>query len=188
MTTRRSLLQTSAAALALSSTRLPAAEPEPGPAMRRALPATHTPGKPGDFDFLTGHWHIANWQRKPDGSVDRFEGSARVVGILAGIASVEELNIPSRDFAGLGLRLLDVKKQQWSDFWVNAKSGELSTPGLLGSFEDGAGIFESQDGGVLYRSVWDQITPKSCRWQQATSRDGGKTWQLDWSMQWQRTA
>jgi hypothetical protein len=90
----------------------------------------------------------------------------------------------------MGLRLLDVKQAQWSDFWVNATSGELGAPGLRGSFESGAGIFEeaSEEGGkpVLYRSVWDRITTTSCRWQQGASRDGGKTWALDWSMDWTR--
>lgn len=191
---RRQLLQ-SAAALALAggaNAQASAVEPQPGPAMTAALPATRTPGKPGDFDFLSGRWKILNHKRRggPQGAWDVFEGEATVHGILAGICSVEELRIPARQFSGMGLRLLDVKKAQWSDFWVNAASGELGAQGLPGSFEGGAGIFEAQeeeDGQrVIYRSVWDRITPTSCRWQQAASRDGGRTWAMDWSMDWTR--
>jgi len=192
-TERRRALQT-AAALAVASS-LPASaaatdEPSPSAAMRRALPPQRTPGRPGDFDFLNGHWKIQHQRRKED-SWDRFEGEARCDGLLGGVCSVEELLIPARGFSGMGLRLLDVKARRWSDFWVNAASGALTTPGLSGSFEDGAGIFESEDTDergvrVLYRSVWDQITRDACRWQQGSSRDGGQSWAVDWSMAWRR--
>lgn len=189
---RRRLLQ-AAAALALTpnagAAPVAPAEPQPGPAMTGNLPTTRTPGKPGDFDFLTGRWKIVNHRRR-NGAWDAFEGEATVHAILAGICSVEELRIPARQFSGMGLRLLDVKKAQWSDFWVSAASGEMGAQGLKGSFEGGAGIFEeaSEEDGkpVLYRSVWDLITPTACRWQQAASRDGGKSWMLDWSMDWTR--
>jgi hypothetical protein len=39
---------------------------------------------------------------------------------------------------------------------------------------------------VIYRGVWDQITPTSCRWLQASSKDGGASWQETWVMQWTR--
>ncbi|MGM9481490.1 hypothetical protein ACS5PN_09895 [Roseateles sp. NT4] len=193
---RRQLLQ-AAAAMTLAGTAAAAtpAEPQAGPAMTAALPATRTRGKPGDFDFLTGRWKILNHKRRTGTNGDFwdvFEGEATVHAILAGICSVEELRIPARQFSGMGLRLLDMKKAQWSDFWVNAASGELGAQGLPGSFEGGAGIFQeaSEEDGkpVLYRSVWDRITPSSCRWQQAASRDGGKTWAMDWSMDWTRVA
>ena len=155
------------------------------------LPATRTPGRAGDFDFLSGHWTIRNHKRRTgaEGGWDVFDGEATVHGLLAGVCSVEELRIPARQFSGMGLRLLDVKQARWSDFWVNAASGALGGDGLPGSFEGGAGIFQSEDddpahpgGRVIYRSVWDRITPTSCRWQQGNSRDGGRTWVLDWSM------
>ena len=191
---RRQLLQAAAALTLAGSAAAEPAEPQPGPAMTAPLPPTRTPGKPGDFDFLTVRWAIRNHKRRggPAGAWDVFEGEATVHALLAGICSVEELRIPARQFSGMGLRLLDVARAQWSDFWVNAASGELGTPGLRGSFEHGVGVFEEQaeaDGQpVLYRSVWDRITPTGCRWQQAASRDGGATWVLDWSMDWTRVA
>ncbi|RZJ00412.1 MAG: hypothetical protein EOP39_24185 [Rubrivivax sp.] len=189
---RRQLLQAAAAiTIAGNAAAAAPAEPVPGPAMTGPLPATRTPGKPGDFDFLSGRWKIINHKRR-HGVWDAFEGEATVHPILAGICSIEELRIPARQFSGMGLRLLDVRKAQWSDFWVNGAAGELGAQGLPGSFEGDAGIFQEQseeDGKpVLYRSVWDRITPTSCRWQQATSRDGGKTWMMDWSMDWTRVA
>lgn len=147
------------------------------------------PGNPGDFDFLTGEWRIANRFRE-DGRWIEFPGEATVVGILGGIASVEELRIPARGFSGMGLRLLDVERRIWSDHWVNARSGVVTVPGQTGGFVDGVGTFISRDGEgeemLLYRGVWDSITPTSCRWFQGASRDGGRSWDDSWFMDWTR--
>jgi hypothetical protein len=158
------------------------------PAARAADPTAGT-GKPGEFDFLTGSWTIANRKRTKPGADgwDVFPGASTCWSILGGIASIEELRIPARDFSGMGLRLLDVEKRVWSDFWVNGKSGVLTTPGTTGRFADGAGVFVSdEEDGVTVRGVWDRITERSCRWSQAISRDGGKTWEDDWLMDWTR--
>ena len=147
------------------------------------------PGKIGDFDFLSGNWTIKHRQKK-DGKWDVVEGEATVVGILGGIASVEELRIPSRNFSAMGLRLLDVERKLWADYWVNRKSGVFNRP-AWGGFALGVGTWDSADvdGGVpvITRGVWDQVTPASCRWRQARSRDDGKTWEENWIMHWMRT-
>lgn len=157
-----------------------------------ASAAPHKPvatGNAGEFDFLSGNWTIKHRQKK-DGKWDVFDGEATVLGILGGIASVEELRIPSRNFSGMGLRLLDVERELWADYWVNRKSGVLNPP-VWGGFTHGVGTWDSADveAGVpvITRGVWDQITPTSCRWRQAQSRDDGKTWEENWIMQWMRT-
>lgn len=154
-----------------------------------ASTAPTTAGRPGDFDFLTGEWRIHNRFLEGDRWIE-FPGEATVVAILGGICSIEELRIPARNFSGMGLRLLDVEKKVWSDHWVNAKSGVVGVPGQLGVFENGVGTFVSEDtddrGKVLYRGVWDRITPNSCRWFQGWSRDGGSTWTDTWFMDWTR--
>lgn len=152
------------------------------------------PGKPGDFDFLHGEWRI-NHRRLKDPSNnqwDVFEGEATCWSILNGIASIEELRIPSRQFSGMGLRILDIEKKLWSDFWVNSKSGVLTAPGVTGGFKNGVGIFNSeeveQEKTILARGMWDNISRDTCRWQQAVSTDGGQSWQDNWIMDWRRVA
>ncbi len=146
-------------------------------------------GKPGDFDFLAGSWKISHRQRKGK-EWDEFSGEATCWTILGGIGSVEELRIPARNFSGMGLRLLDVEKRIWSDYWVNARSGVLGAAGLTGVFIKGVGNFtaEDVDNGqpIVVRGVWDRITKTSCRWRQGVSRDGGKTWDDNWFMDWVR--
>lgn len=183
---RRSLLQSAAGLVALAASGQLVLAPAPAQA---GVPKAR--GRPGDFDFLAGEWKIRNRRFKPDTKVwDEFEGEATCWTILGGVGSVEELRIPARQFSGMGLRLLDVEKALWSDFWVNAKSGVLSTPGMNGAFQDGAGIFEADDVDgeqpIKVRGVWDRITSKSCRWHQAVSRDGGKSWEENWFMDWTR--
>ena len=157
-----------------------------------AAPTRPTPGKPGDFDFLAGNWKIKHRRLTAPATWDEFEGEATCWTILGGVGSVEELRIPARNFSGMGLRLLDVSNRVWWDYWVNAKSGVLTTPGQSGSFENGAGIFlaDDVDGDrpIKVRGVWDQITRSSCRWSQAISRDGGKTWEDNWIMHWTRVS
>ncbi|MBL8308824.1 MAG: hypothetical protein JNL19_00235 [Burkholderiales bacterium] len=184
---RRALLQAAAASALVQLAAMPAA----AQASRPASPPPRTPGKPGDFDFLSGQWKIHNRQRKAgQKDWDEFPGEATVWSILGGVCSIEELRIPARNFSGMGLRVLDMDKRVWSDYWMNAKSGVLGSEGTPGSFENGAGIFishDTEDGKpVQYRGLWDGITATSCRWSQAVSRDGGKTWDDNWRMQWTR--
>jgi len=148
-------------------------------------------GKPGDFNFLTGEWRIHN-RFLENGRWIEFPGEATVRAILKGVCSIEELRIPARDFSGMGLRVLDMEKRLWSDHWVNAKSGVVTAPGQIGSFVDGVGTFMSEgdegDRKMLYRGVWDRITPISCRWSQGASADGGKSWAESWFMDWTRVS
>jgi hypothetical protein len=152
-----------------------------------AAPSAPT-GQPGDFDFLGGNWKIKNRQLQ-NGVWDAFEGEATVYGMLAGIAGVEDSRIPVRGFSGMGLRLLDVERKLWADYWVNSKSGVLTQP-AWGGFVDGVGVWDSDDKvgelSVIVRGIWDEITAASCRWRQAVSRDGGTSWQKNWVMRWAR--
>ena len=182
--TRREVLVT-AAALAMTAMATSAAGDEKAAEKKPE-------GKAGDFDFLAGEWKIHNRRLKSDGrdEWDEFEGEATCWTILAGVGSVEELRIPARKFSGMGLRLLDVEKRLWNDFWVNSKSGVLTTPGQVGLFENGVGTFtaDDMDGDkpIKVRGVWDKITPISCRWSQAVSYDQGLTWKENWVMDWSR--
>ena len=173
---RRTLIQ-SAALLALGKLALDGA-----PALAAGVAAT------GDFAFLAGNWRIAN-RMKSAGAWIEFAGEATVHSLLAGNASIEELRIPARNFSGLGIRLYDAAAGVWNDHWVNGQQRTVNSP-MPGTFENGVGTFTSDDdeGGVAIkaRGVWDRITPTSCRWHQATSRDGGATWDMSWEMHWTR--
>jgi hypothetical protein len=178
---RRTMLETGGA-LALAALAGAAVQ-----AADRPMPSTALPGG-GDFAFLAGEWRIAN-RRKRDGKWDEFPGEATVHALLGGLASIEELRIPARDFFGMGVRVYHLKEKHWADHWTSAGNMVVNDP-LFGTFVNGDGVFvnEEKDGDVTvtYRSLWNRITPTGCRWTQATSRDGGATWDYDWMMDWTR--
>ena len=160
------------------------------------FPAVHEAGSAygramHDFDFLTGEWVIENRRLVTPGGDDwdEFEGEATVTSVLGGMASIEDLRIPARGFAGMGVRVFHVETGQWADHWVSGRDGVVNEP-MMGSFVDGVGTFTAVDDDdghpVIARGVWDEITPTSCRWHQATSADGGFNWDLNWEMHWRR--
>jgi hypothetical protein len=84
---------------------------------------------------------------------------------------------------GLSLRLYNPKARQWSLNFANSKAGVLSVP-TVGEFKNGRGEFYDQEelNGrmILVRNIWSDITENSCRFVQAFSDDGGKTWEDNW--------
>ena len=83
----------------------------------------------------------------------------------------------------MSLRLYNPEAKQWSLNYATSKGGALGTP-TVGEFENGRGEFYDIEefGGrmILVRNVWSDITPTSCRFEQAFSEDGGKTWEVNW--------
>lgn len=170
----------------LMAATTPASIPPPGP-------GAVTGKGPGDFDFLTGEWKIK--LRKfdtsgPDGKKER-DASATVHRVLNGAGSIEELRNGDGSIWGMGVRVWHPKEARWADHWTSGQDGVVNPP-QLGQFVDGAGIFlaDDEDEGkpVKIKAVWDQITPASCRWYQIMSRDGGKTWEYGWYMDWTRAS
>jgi hypothetical protein len=147
----------------------------------------------GDFDFLAGTWKIHH-RRLKDGTTDVWEQSvsgATVHRVLDGMGSIEELRKPDGSYMGMGIRVWLPHEQQWADHWTGTYNGVVNPP-QKGQFIDGEGIFvtEEEVDGIKwqYRGVWDRITPASCRWHQSSSKDGGKTWEWNWWMDWTRLA
>ena len=90
---------------------------------------------------------------------------------------------PAGDIAALSLRLYNPQSRQWSLNFANSKSGALSQP-TIGEFKNGRGEFFDQESfngrAILVRFVISDISPNSCRFEQAFSEDGGKSWEVNW--------
>ena len=113
------------------------------------------------------------------------DGTTVVTHLLGGRANLVELEAegPRGPFRGLSLRLYDPRAGTWSLHFANAANGQLVAP-TVGGFHDGRGEFfsdETLDGKpIRVRLVISDITPASCRFEQAFSADGGKTWETNW--------
>lgn len=149
---------------------------------------------PDDFDFLNGAWAVRNrrLKRRHVGSDDwdEFPGVSACRPLLGGLANVDEIVFPTKGFAGATLRTFDRAEAEWSLYWINSATGGLFPP-VRGRFADGRGVFfgDDEDDGrpVKVRFVWSEVTPVAARWEQAFSVDGGRTWEVNWVMEFSRT-
>jgi hypothetical protein len=142
-----------------------------------------------DFDFEIGTWKTHLWRLVDPltGSTKwvEYEGTSIVRKIWGGRANLVELvaDGPADHFEGLNLRLYNPQSRQWSLNFAGSKSGTLSPP-TIGEFNNGRGEFFSQETmngrAILVRFVISDITPDSCRFEQAFSDGGGKNWEVNW--------
>src|SRR5437867_82777 len=142
-----------------------------------------------DFDFEIGTWktHLKRRLRPLTGSTTwvEYEGTTVVRKVWNGRANLVELEVdgPAGHIEGLSLRLYNPESRQWSLNFSNSADGTLSPP-TIGEFKNGCGEFFNQEtlnGRAIYvRFVISCITPNSCRFEQAFSDDGGKTWEVNW--------
>jgi hypothetical protein len=142
-----------------------------------------------DFDFEIGTWktHVSRLLHPLTGSTTwiEYEGTTVVRKVWNGRANLVELEAdgPAGHFEGLNLRLYNPQSHQWSLNFANSNGGTMSQP-TIGEFKNGRGEFfdqETLNGRAIYvRFVISDITPNSCRFEQAFSDDGGKTWEVNW--------
>jgi hypothetical protein len=168
-------------ACAGSGARGPAAVP-PGFTLDRT-------GDVHDFDYFEGGWTTAQrrLRERGVGSTDweEFPATLCATPYLAGHATVDELYMPTRDRAGLTLRLFDLGRRQWSVYWVNSATGRLDPVPVVGGFAGARGEFYAVDRddkgrAIKVRYVWTILSPDTARWEQAFSYDD-RTWETNWT-------
>jgi hypothetical protein len=148
-----------------------------------------------DFDFLIGTWNVHHHtlRKRLKGSTDwhEFDGETVSRKILNGLGNMDE-NIIHRETGpvhAITLRLFNPESKEWSIYWSTDLTGILDVP-MIGGFKNGRGEFYSQEvfeGRHIYnRFIWSKITQTSCQWEQAFSIDGGKTWETNWIMEFER--
>ncbi|MGH9855002.1 MAG: hypothetical protein ACREBD_34665, partial [Blastocatellia bacterium] len=149
---------------------------------------------PRDFDFLVGDWRVDHrYIRASTREWADIDGTYDNRPLMGGWANVEEhwMNAPSGAYRAVGLRAYDPKTEQWSIWWLDGRdpSGNIDPP-VKGRFENGVGAFFGDitlNGKPMrVRFIWSHITPTSARWEQAYSADAGKTWETNWTMNFQR--
>jgi hypothetical protein len=142
-----------------------------------------------DFDFEIGTWktHLRRLVHPLTGSTTwvEYEGTSVVRKVWNGRANLVEpvADGPGGHFEGLNLRLYNPESHQWSLNFAGSSGDALSQP-TIGEFKNGRGEFFDQETlngrAILVRFVMSDTTPDSCRFEQAFSEDGGKTWEVNW--------
>lgn len=165
------------------------AQPSQDASQTKPQPAAAQRDGQRDFDFEIGSWKTKLSRRlRPLTGSDtwvEYEGTTVVRKVWDGRANLVELEVegPSGRIEGLSLRLYNPEARQWSLNFSNSASGTL-TPPVIGEFKNGRGEFYGQETlngrAILVRFVISDITRDSCRFEQAFSDDGGKTWEVNW--------
>ena len=150
-----------------------------------------------DFDFEIGSWktHLSRLVHPLTGSHTwiEYEGTTIVRRVWSSRANLVELKAdgPAGHFEGLNLRLYNPQARQWSLNFANSSTGIFNPP-TIGEFRNGRGEFFDQETlngrSIFVRFVISNISPDSCRFEQAFSDDGGRTWEVNWIATDTRTA
>jgi hypothetical protein len=151
-----------------------------------------------DFDFLRGHWrvHHRRLRDRLAGSTewDEFLGRCSMQTVMGGFGNVDDnlLHLPGGDYRAAAMRAFDPKTRRWAIWWLDGRNPHTIDAPVIGSFENGVGVFEADDTykgrPVRVRFTWSETHTASPRWAQAFSADGGKTWETNWTMRFERIA
>lgn len=175
----------------LSSLLAIASQPLQASAQEGSSAAKPQPARDGQRDF---DWELGTWKtrlkrrlRPLTGSNEwvEYEGTTVVRKVWNGRANLVELDVtgPAGHIEGLSLRLYNPESRQWSLNFSNSASGTLTLP-TIGGFTNGRGEFYAQETlngrAIFVRFFISDITQESCRFEQAFSDDGGKTWEVNW--------
>jgi len=138
------------------------------------------------FDFWVGNWDLV-WKER-DGTTAT--GTNIVTKILDGKAIRENfsgLTGQSKGFKGESISILDNRTREWKQTWIDNQGAYM--PFIGGS--DGSSRFFSQEftkNGKLVKQkmVFHDITKESFVWDWMSSPDSGKTWTINWSINYKR--
>ena len=145
-----------------------------------------------DFDFWMGSWKVHNryLKKRLKGSTDwvEFEATSVARPLLGGLGNEDEFRTDyNGGFIGMSFRFFDPETRTWSIYWADSRRPGQLDPPVVGSFTGDIGRFEGADTlagkPVLVRFDWSRVKTPSPLWEQSFSADGGKTWELNWVME-----
>jgi hypothetical protein len=137
------------------------------------------------FDFWVGEWDLT-W---PGDNGEAAHGTNNIKRVLDGCIVQENFSganpMPLR---GTSVSVFDVNSRRWKQTWVDNSGGYLD---FVGEFKDGQMILQRQfirkDGSrIMQRMVWKNISHNDLDWSWEASKDGGKTWQVNWPIHYKR--
>ncbi|HEY0681325.1 MAG TPA: hypothetical protein VGD45_03245 [Steroidobacter sp.] len=156
----------------------------------KASPLARIDSAPRDFDSLVGTWQVRNRRLKQRlvGSTqwEEFDNTLVNRAVLGGFGNVGDnvFHAPGGTYCGLSLRAYDSNTREWLSWWLDGRSPTRIGSPMRGSFKDGIGTLLGDDvyngKPIKIRSQWSKLTAGSAHWEQASSADGGRTWETNW--------
>jgi hypothetical protein len=146
-----------------------------------------------DVDFIFGDWTIRNRKLLDAADLDcsewiEFVTTSRVELMFDGLAHFERISAgpqtPEGPWEGFTLRQFDPRERQWRIWWASSRRPGHLDPPLTGQFRDGVGEFLGEDtlDGQPIEVRRTHPAPGQGSWSQEFSHDAGRTWRLNWTM------
>jgi hypothetical protein len=158
-----------------SQTAAPAAQPQPCADARQK-----------QLDFWVGEWDLT-WPGENQGEVAR--GTNSIKHTMDGCVVEENFSGgDSMKLRGMSVSLFDATAGKWKQIWVDNEGSYLD---FVGGFKDGQMILAREavrpDGTrIIQRMVFKNIGPNELDWSWEASKDGGKTWTVQWPIHYKR--
>jgi len=151
-----------------------------------------------DFDAFLGKWQVRHRRlaQRLAGSNEweEFDGTSHWQSILGGSANFNEsvVHRSGETYQSLGLRAYDAKTSVWTDWSLSGRDATKITVDGVGRFANGIGTFFAEDTfadkPIRVRGTFTPLSPRSMRWEQAFSPDGGRSWETNYVMEHTRIA
>jgi hypothetical protein len=149
----------------------------------------------GNFDFLIGSWRVRHRRLKQRLANNHdwieFEGTCVTRKILGGAGNIDEhfLELPEGSYHALAVRTYDRTTNDWSIWWFDGRYPNRLDPPVVGRFDNEEGTFHANDmlndQPIRIRFLWTNLNTEP-RWEQSFSDDDGKTWEVNWVMEFVR--
>ncbi len=151
----------------------------------QALPDLCMIAEQKQFDFWIGEWDLT-WPGQKAGEVGH--GTNSIKRILDGCVVQESFSAQQDHLRGTSVSTYDSRAGKWKQTWVDNEGGYLD---FVGELKEGQLILQRQAIGkdgtkTLQRMVWKNISANELDWSWEGSRDGGKTWQVQWPIHYKR--
>jgi hypothetical protein len=157
---------------------------------------TQTAAGIDDWTFLYGRWRVHHRRlvARLAGSDEwqEFEGTSELWPLLGGAGNVDDnvLELPGGTYRAASLRSFDPEAGTWSIWWLDGRNPRVLDVPVVGRFVDGVGRFEADDTfegrPIRVRFLWTRTDTPTPRWEQAFSEDGGRSWETNWQMDFER--
>lgn len=141
------------------------------------------------FDFWVGKWD-ASWD-EGEGNLGR--GTNTITKTLDGTVIQEDFVITEgqqKGFKGMSLSVFGATSKQWHQAWADNQGGYYN---LIGERNADVRIFKTlarmSDGKeIVQRMVFKEIKSDSFTWDWEKTEDGGRTWKLEWRINYKKAS
>jgi hypothetical protein len=139
------------------------------------------------FDFWVGKWEVS-WE-EAEGKIGK--GTNNVVRILDNTVIQENFKTEegsSKGYLGTSISVYNPKRKTWHQGYADNQGAYFS---FIGERSGDKRIFKTETvtpagKPIVQRMVFYNIKPDSMTWDWESSEDGGKTWKLNWRINYKR--